>query len=480
MESMHSMSEILFNQVEQIADVKTCNVDNVEQKYYKVQWKCTWEPATVLERFCGKIIADYNYNKHPKHAENTKHDDGMSENNISTNIVEKSVIDLEKQNVNREIDKEDSQIRLNIFIKEPSDISATNNDVLNKSFPLNNYTSANNLTQHQFESVIADYNKVPKYQKENVKKTKPRDVTVVTVNTEIEKFDSRITSNLVIKDPFSMCSKNSDDLNENLPLNNYSSANNLIQHEFESVNKLALKNFSIKPDPDQEVFANINILCESNPTTFVHEVESNTTSKEQDNFDKINNLTFNNFTIKPDPDQEVFPNINILSESNPTTFVHGEESNTTSEDQNNGLSTPNVKDDSKKLITAVSKIKRNRIKVKSYFKCQLCSFTTPYNSKSKRHMLVHTGEKPFKCNICLFSTARKDGLKKHMIVHTDEKPFKCSECSFSTSRKVSLKTHMAQHTGDYLFKCHLCSYSTSQNYYLKLHLHSKHTNQHLI
>jgi len=64
MESIHSMSEILFNQVQQIADVKTCNVDNVEQKYYKVQWKCTWEPATVLERFCSKMIEDYN--KHPQ------------------------------------------------------------------------------------------------------------------------------------------------------------------------------------------------------------------------------------------------------------------------------------------------------------------------------------------------------------------------------------------------------------------------------
>jgi len=356
MESMHSMSEILFNQVEQIADVKTCNVDNVEQKYYKVQWKCTWEPATVLERFCGKIIADYN--------------------------------------------------------------------------------------------------KVP----ETVEKTKPRDVTAVAVNTEIEKVDSQITSNLVIKDPFSMCSTNNDVLNENLLLNKHSSKNNLTQKKFDKVNyNLVLNNFSIKSDPDQEVFPNIDILSESNPTTFNHGEEANNTSDDQNKFDSVNNLTFNNFSIKPDSDQKVFSNINILCESNPTTFNHGEESNTTNKEQTKGLlaysanntteSRNEISRNTFKYFIAKNNRRRNRankLPIKCV-KCQLCSYSSPHDSKIKRHMLTHTGEKPFKCQLCTYSASQKTHIKSHMLVHTGKKLLKCSMCSFSTSLKGNLKTHMVTH-----------------------------------
>jgi len=368
MEGMHSMSHLMFNQVEQIADVKTCNVDNVEQKYYKVQWKCTWEPATVLERFCGKILADYN--KHPKHVENTEHCDGMQENNFSTDIIEKYVIDIEKsetqekytpsnnltdvqlQNLNPEVEK-NSQIRSNIFIKEPSEISATNNDVLNESLPLHNYTSANNLKQHQFD--------------------------------------------------------------------------------------------------------------------------------------------LNNVTIKDEPDQDVFPNINILCESNPTTFNYGEELNITSEDQNNGListlesadisTRPCNKSNISNDTIAASNISCNQTNQlqKSVFKCQLlCSYSSPLNNKLERHMLTHIGEKPFKCSECSFSGSQKSDIKRHMRIHTGEKPFKCNICSYSASQKSSLITHMPMHTGNYPFNCHLCSFSTIKKFVLKRHFISKHKGQALI
>jgi len=368
MESMHSMSEILFNQVEQIADVKTCNVDNVEQKYYKVQWKCTWEPATVLERFCSKMIEDYN--KHPQNSENTKHDDGMTENNVSIDIVEKSVIDVEKCETEQ-------------FEDTPNLFSPSNN--------------LNDSEQQNF-------------------------------NREIDKEDSQIASNLLDKLPSEIYAAN----NESLSCNDYNSANNFKQH----------------------------------------------------NFDSVNNLACNNFSIKPDPDQELFPNINILCESNPITFNYQEESNTTSNDQNNELSTPHVKADSKtslcnnlttsKNITVVSKIRRNSIKPESCFKCNICSYSTLIKSTLKRHMQNHTVEKPFKCQLCTYSTSQKSDIKRHMRRHTGEKPFKCSECSFSTSRQGTIKTHMSQHTGDYPFKCRLCSYSTSRNVYLKKHIISKH------
>jgi len=333
MESMDSMSHLFFNQIEQIADVKTCNIDNVEQKYYKVQWKCTWEPATVLERFCGKIINDYN--KHTKHQTETV------EKRRLVNIIEKSAVNVNCETANY---IEDSQITSNLFNKEPTEIYTTNTDVLNKHLPDDNYTSANNLLQ--------------------------------------------------------------------------------------------------------------------------------------DKTDSVNNTTLNNVSITPDANQEVFPNINILCESNHTTFNQEEES---SEDQNNGLiltlesaDIPAAASNSNNTTTASNRRCNSTNQTQKIFKCHLCLFSSPLKSKLERHMQKHPGEKPLKCQLCKYSTSQKSHMKIHLLVHTSEKPFKCSICSYSTARKDSLKTHMPMHTGDYPYKCHLCSYSTIKNAVLKRHHTAKH------
>jgi len=375
MESMHSMSEILFNQVEQIADVKTCNVDNVEQKYYKIQWKCTWEPATVLERFCGKLIADYN--KHPKQqpetVDKTQHHD-KTENNVSINLKENSVV-----NVNTDIAKEDSQFASNLFNKEPSKI----------------------------------------------------------------------------------CSINEDVLNENLSFNCYSVGNNLTQQKPDNVNNLTLMNLTIKPDPNQELFPNINVLCESKHTT---EKESTSTNKDQNNGSLS---TLDSAELITKPCKKLSSNISKNTAANSN--KRRKRTNKCYNCQLCSFSSPHN-----------SHLRRHMRKHtgEKPFKCQLCSFSTSRKSSIKCHMLVHTGEKPFKCQLCSFTTSHKGNIKTHnRVVHTDEKPFKCSICSFSTSLKGNLKTHMPKHTGEYPFNCNLCSYSTSRKHLLKGHHISKHADQ---
>jgi len=180
MEGLHSMSHLMFNQVEQIADVKTCSIDNVEQRYYKVQWKCTWEPAIVLERFCGKIIADYE--KGPsscrtqvKTVEKTKRQSvsiekhvGLSGNSLnlsnkgsdkicSTNEVQNFLIE-KISTTNNKLNNKLNLHNLNIKTepdKEPGETCPTKSakDVINESLPPYNFEIKPDLNDEIFPSI---------------------------------------------------------------------------------------------------------------------------------------------------------------------------------------------------------------------------------------------------------------------------------------------------------------------------------------
>lgn len=54
-------------------------------------------------------------------------------------------------------------------------------------------------------------------------------------------------------------------------------------------------------------------------------------------------------------------------------------------------------------------------------------------------------KKIFKCTFCSYHTAVYSNLKKHVFIHTGEKPFKCSTCGRGFTQKPHLMYHSRTH-----------------------------------
>ena len=73
-------------------------------------------------------------------------------------------------------------------------------------------------------------------------------------------------------------------------------------------------------------------------------------------------------------------------------------------------------------------------------KCMHCNYESYTNLR--RHMRIHTGEKPQKCNQCNFSSAHENSLSAHLKTHSGEKSHKCQVCTFATSQPSHLRRHL--------------------------------------
>lgn len=132
--------------------------------------------------------------------------------------------------------------------------------------------------------------------------------------------------------------------------------------------------------------------------------------------------------------------------------------------------------------------------------CNLCKFTCKRPSHLKRHMLMHTGEKPWSCEHCPKRFAQKTDLNRHMSLHAvhydfhcgscgrgfpDEnsskhhetkcktRRYNCDQCEYMTFSIGNLDLHKRKHTGERPFSCEVCDRRFTRvshlNQHIKLH-----------
>jgi len=508
MEGMISMSHLLYNQVDQIADVKMCKINNVEAKYYKVRWKCTWEPETVLERFCGGIMEDYKkYQKCQSYDNNHDIPDGedfsqienslhpCTELEVTNTTNHNNSVTLNTESYENEIDIQESFERVNETISASESFIETNiarnlnetveetivdtvpaitndvdssysitiitpTDTIKTGFPVNHISTMN--SNHEGTLMASSMDECETEKQENDQYAIKNNLTYNSKNQPSNCFKSDGAISMAWDNSKGVINNTEAELKCNIC--SYSTSKLLLLKKHNSYH-----------------IAKIRYICEICPyatagsSAFSGHMRTHTGEKPF----KCNLC---NYAAR----HQHHLKVHLLRHIEIKSFKCNECSYST----NNGgafrkhkvlhnvVELEEKSMEIKKCSICTYSTMESRLfnkhmehhNAQKRYQCSTCSYATSNSSNFKGHVRKHTGEKPYKCNLCNYAATHQHHLKAHLLIHNKVKHLKCCQCPYTTNNPDSFRKHKYIHYGIRPYKCDECPYAATNSSNLKKHL----------
>lgn len=91
------------------------------------------------------------------------------------------------------------------------------------------------------------------------------------------------------------------------------------------------------------------------------------------------------------------------------------------------------------------------------YKCEVCVKVFRWGSDLRKHLRIHTNERPFVCVHCNRKFRQSGNLKNHIAArHGSTAIFTCDYCNVSFPIKERLRLHMRLHSGERPYQCTMC------------------------